>query len=169
MIFFCLKNFTLNANAQFIKTPQIDNIYTIKTKEFLKWYKTNFEKINKIQLINFDLNDTTSFYTLNNNIAAQYITYIKNSNLFSNEYIENLNKYLLEKGAYLNKIKQKDGPPIGFDFDLILFTHEQNYYLDNINELQYTTQQYPSFTIIKIDNDLNIKIDKSLKIVEIYR
>jgi len=148
-----------------IKKDTITNVnslnYVEKIKAFLKWYKSNYEKILKIQLVDLKGDGATAQYRVNFTNTDKYLALLKSSCFFSSKYIETMEKYFELGDKKLVELKQNDGPPIGFEYDLLLYTQEPESLLENIENIKYEIiQKTKSFTIVKIDNDLSIKLDK---------
>ena len=93
--------------------------------DFLKWYRENYEKISKIQMVNIPpLEDLDSVYTVNFEEIEEYLTFLKTSGFVSDKYLQQWRDFLVKAGKKLEQDKVNDGPPEGFDFDFVLWTQE---------------------------------------------
>lgn len=135
--------------------------YAEKTKAFLKWYKANFEEILKIQLVDLKEDETTTQYRVNFANTDKYLALLKSSGFFSSKFLETMKKYFESGDIKLVELKQNDGPPTGFEHDLLLYTQEPESLLENIETVKYELVQETEFyTIVKVNNDLFFKFDK---------
>ncbi len=94
---------------------------------FLKWYKKNYEEVNKFGLVNnatLEDYDSTKYYSVNQEQTEAYLEKIKSSGFVSENYINEWRKYFKICDNDFKKNPQNDGPPEGFDYDFILQTQE---------------------------------------------
>ena len=121
--------------------------------DFLKWYRENYKKISKIQMVNIPpTEDTNSFYTINVDETERYLTVLKKSGFVSDRYLEQWRDYFKKAGIKLEQNPMNDGPPEGFEFDFVLWTQEIDETLEAIN--------YPKLISCKITkNKAVVKID----------
>jgi hypothetical protein len=104
------------------KNIQSENL-TNKIKEFINWYGKNQPKLSKIELVNNSQNeiiDSTKFYSVNFENTEKYLTEFKKSGLFSEKYIESQRKYFKDCESNFIAEPQNDGPPSGFDYDIVM-------------------------------------------------
>lgn len=172
ILFFILFAFiSCNSNSNLSKTQNIEienknSILIDKSKFFLNWYKKNYEKINDFQYIKMAQdNNGISFYQIDSNNVNKYMSFLKSSNLFSDYYLNNMKSYFELGDIRLKKLKQNDGPPEGFEFDLILLSQEPESILDNIQSVSYNVEFK---SIIKIDDYLYIRYNNINLIDSIY-
>jgi hypothetical protein len=93
-------------------------------RKFLKWYKEQYTEISSIQLVLLSGNNDSARYKVNFNNAKKYIDLLRSSGFFSNEFLKDKIKYFQKCDKILKIKRQNDGPPVGFEADLILFTQE---------------------------------------------
>lgn len=94
---------------------------------FLKWYKNNYDEVNKFELVNnatLEDYDSTKYYSVNREQTEAYLEEIKSSGFVSENYINERRKYFEICDSDFKKNPQNDGPPEGFDCDFILRTHD---------------------------------------------
>jgi hypothetical protein len=121
--------------------------------DFLKWYRENYEKISKIQMVNIPpLEDHDSVYTVNFEEIEEYLTYLKTSGFVSDKYLQQWRDFLVKAGKKLEQDKVNDGPPEGFDFDFVLWTQEINDTLEAIkNPKLISSKITQNKAVVKID------------------
>ncbi len=122
------------------KSTQKDSSELIQTViRFLKWYKLNYEKANDFEFIKKDLKGN---YQVNLDACKRYLDTLKSSGCISESYRKDWQKYFDDKAVYLTENPQNEGPPEGFDYDLVLITQEPELVLDNIRKLKYKIVKY---------------------------
>jgi len=137
-------------------------------KGFLKWYKTNYERISKLQDETVALvgKGTASQYRVNFKNVEKYINALRASGYFSELFFQHKRQYFKKADEKLLKTKQNDGPPEGFEYDFILFTQEPEIILDNIDSLKLAVVQSGVIKLMVNDHNLlfsvNEKNDKCL-------
>lgn len=123
-------------------------------KEFLSWYKIHFDSLKALQLVDLIEDSVNVHYRINFNNAQKYIGELKASGLFTEEYLENLLRYFKERDGEFVKENQSDGPPIGFEADLLLHTQEPELVLKNFASLKIEYVKPLLLKLVSIDNDL---------------
>lgn len=66
------------------------NLPSTIVKNFFKWYKKEFSKINSIQLVKVD----SGYYRINFNNVSKFLDILKSSGYFSNNYINEKKRIL---------------------------------------------------------------------------
>lgn len=125
---------------------------------FLHWYKENYDTISTIRMI--DIADTEEgLYSLNVGKVEAFLKKIQSSELVSQSYINNMRIYIMENGRKMEAMKQKDGPPVGMEADLILLTQEAEETLKNINNIKVVdaTVDLNDIYILVIENIYKLK------------
>lgn len=117
-----------------IQAPKDSSALVQKVIQFLKWYKQNYSKARDFEFIKTDAKGN---YQVNLNDCKRYLDTLKSSGCISGSYIKDWQKYFDDKAAYLAENPQNEGPPEGFDYDLVLITQEPELVLDNIRKLKY--------------------------------
>ena len=158
-----------NGNSKNMKNDKSDSLSILSNKKdmnvnssgcittlqnFLEWYNVQFNSLNSIQIVELKQDTAISQYRVNFNKATKYIDQIRLSGFFSENYCQDKLQYFKEKDQELVKDKQSDGPPIGFEADLLLLTQEPNEVLKNHNSLKIDQVSPTVFKLISIDNNL---------------
>jgi len=116
-------------------TNTSDTLLMIQTvKEFLHWYKINYKQANSF---GFTYQDKQGNYQVSISQGEEYLKFLKSSGFISEKYVEAWYKYFKDKAQYLQENLQNEGPPEGFEFDLVLITQEPELVLNEINNLQF--------------------------------
>lgn len=116
-----------------------DSLLMVQTvKGFLSWYKNNYAEANGFGLTYQDKQD---FYHVNLTQGEKYLSFLKSSGFISDKYVAIWSKYFKDKAAYMEENLQNDGPPEGFEFDLVLITQEPELVLKEIDKLQFMVSE----------------------------
>ncbi|MBX3163316.1 MAG: hypothetical protein KF900_02455 [Bacteroidetes bacterium] len=102
---------------------------------FLHWYKNNYLHLQDSLVLGVvwenEKWDSTKYYRVNFPATEKYLETLKSTGYISDTYIEERRKYFQQCEEGFIKTPANDGPPEGFDYDLILFSQED----PGINEL----------------------------------
>jgi hypothetical protein len=128
-----------------------DRLTAIKNiKGFLNWYKDHYAIINDIGLTK---SDPKGYYMVDEKACGNYLEYLKSSGFISESYISDWGKYFTSKVQYFKEQPQNEGPPEGFEMDLILLTQEPEVVLNAIDKLKFKTTTIKGNTaVIEVSN-----------------
>lgn len=101
--------------------------------DFLNWYKINCEAINRIVLVEQALGKP---YSVNRKNSERYLTYLKSSHLLTDGFLDQFRAFFRERNIAFQQNPQFEGPPDGFEFDLIMLNQEVDKQLDSLDSLQ---------------------------------
>lgn len=126
---------------------------------FLNWYKKNYAVVNQIILVNNcgEDFDSTKFYSVNFNATEKYLKLLNSSGFISEIYLQEWRDYFKKQDEYLKKNPQNDGPPYGFEYDLVLLTQEIDVTIDAITNPQI-------IDVKETNNNSTVKIDIMMKL-----
>jgi hypothetical protein len=155
-------------STESVKTQQKDSISIAKVcnsntvENFLKWYKTNFEKMRDMQNLVVGLvgDSATAQYRVNFDNAEKYLSKLRSSGLFSDKFLQERLQYFKDADKNLVKLKQNDGPPEGFDFDLLLHTQEPEAVLEKYNSLKTEVIKPNQVKLVSLSNNLLFNIEE---------
>ncbi len=102
---------------------------------FLRWYKKNYKPLYHYKMV---IHDSVGNYQVDISACRNFLLKIKKSGCVSDEYIKLWNQYFESQAERFKTYPQNEGPPEGFDMDLVLLTQEPDLLLDNIKKLKYT-------------------------------
>lgn len=125
-------------------------------RQFLSWYERNHERLASLPLVPASLDeDTTNIYSVDFGTADQYFASLRSSGFISEEYIKSERHYFQKADSLLHSESQTDGPPVGFDYNRIVFSQDAEADLPlliratpvvttNTNEARVFFQQLPT-------------------------
>jgi hypothetical protein len=114
-------------------------------KSFLKWYNGNYTKANVFAFTG--LNQLGN-YIVDQASCEQYLQFLKSSGYISDTYVLEWRKFFQSKTQYFKEFPQNEGPPYGFDVDLVLLTQEPELILEAIDKLKFKIKQRSAKTAI---------------------
>ena len=100
-------------------------------RSFLIWYKNNYDQLNKFDMVKGGY-ESDSYYYVDMNECRRYLNMFKASGYVSDKFINDWMGYFIEYQQYFKENKIDDGPPDGFDYDLILLTQETESLLKSV-------------------------------------
>lgn len=112
---------------------------------FLDWYKKNYSSINEKGL---SYADKDGWYKVDTIACRQYLDRLMHSGYFTNNYKKLWQEYFTSKAVYWESSPQNEGPPEGFDYDLVLLTQEP--------ELFYEDPKKLSFDVVEMEKDFAV-------------
>ena len=127
---------------------QIDSVNVVKTiRGFLHWYKNNYNKSVGYRLVGTDKN---GYYFVDKKVCKKYLEHIKSSGFISDIYTERWHKYFSKMAQNFKANPQNEGPPEGFDYDLISGTQEPElFYNPSVNLKLSITKVEKNKVVIK--------------------
>ncbi|MFI5452742.1 hypothetical protein ACHMWN_11360 [Pedobacter sp. UC225_61] len=121
-------------------------------RSFLFWYSKNIQRLNQIQLVNQQQAPTKPYYVNKANVTL-YLAELKKSGFLSTKFLNSIEHYISLCNTNLLNIKQTEGPPEGFDMDMVLLTqdYESNLKLLNKGTSIRLTKNKVRFTFVSKD------------------
>lgn len=108
--------------------------------KFLEWYRDNEERLAKIELV-FGMQDTTKPYSVNVEGTKTYLAELKKSGFVSDRFLEDLRLQFVKSDDYMKKNPGNDGPPFGFDADLIMQAQDFSDVWQNLSKAELVNQK----------------------------
>lgn len=129
---------------------------TVFLKGFFKWYKTKFEYLDH-QIFPVDMDfKSNKPYRINFKETENYLSFLKSSGFFSDEYIINNRSYFKAIDEKLKKTKQNDGPVDGLDYDIVINSQEPEVILEDLNGFKFTVVRSSNdYVAVKITTKFN--------------
>lgn len=122
--------------------------------EFLRWYKRDHGSVDQMHLVQHagvDY-DSTKFYAVNFVGTENYLAQVKSSGYVSEKYLNTWRAYFKEQEDFMIKNPQNDGPPYGFEYDLVLMTQEVDQAMDAIDNIKVTdVNESGDSAVVKVD------------------
>jgi hypothetical protein len=100
---------------------------------FLNWYKTHMDEANRISLVN---QQPGKPYSVNFKNGERYLSYLKNSNALSDSYLNEWRIYFRQRSEGFRLTRQAEGPPTGFEYDLVLLSQEVDKQISAMDSLK---------------------------------
>jgi len=101
--------------------------------DFLTWYKKNISAINRFPLVNQKGEEP---YCVNLKNGERYLGYLKKSNLLTDKYLDNWRQYFKERNEGFRQNPENEGPPTGFEYDLVLLSQDVDMQLNSLSSLK---------------------------------
>lgn len=134
-------------------------IHTIT--DFLKWYKTNYTEIHKTGL---SYTNEQGFYQVDTVACQRYLDKLLSSGYLSQEYKKLWEAYFDSKAEWWKTNSQNEGPPEGFDYDLVLLTQEPELYYNQPDTLAYEVIEFSDqMAVVAVKSDWTLYFEMTLE------
>lgn len=100
---------------------------------FLTWYKAHIETANQIQLVN---QVPGKPYSVNLKNGERYLAYLRTSNLLTDSYLDEWRLFFNQRNEGFLANPQVEGPPTGFEYDLVLLNQDVDQQLKLLKSLK---------------------------------
>ncbi|GAB2559707.1 hypothetical protein [Spirosoma areae] len=100
---------------------------------FLHWYKNHIQAASRIQLVNQQAGKP---YSVNLKNGERYLAYLKTSNRLTDTYLNEWRAYFKERNEGFRLNQQNEGPPTGFEYDLVLLNQDVDMQLASLKSLK---------------------------------
>lgn len=104
--------------------------------QFLKWYKVNLQKVNKLPILT---KDSVNNFMVNTKACDTYLNLLNSSKCLSPRYIAYWRSYFNDQATGLQSNPVNSDIPEGFDLDFVLITQEPELVLNHISEARFNT------------------------------
>ena len=119
--------------AMAMPVPNDSEMARQAVNNFLSWYKNNVRTANSIQLVN---QEPGKPYSVNFKNGERYLTFLRGSKLLTDHYLNEWRIFFKERDQGFRLSQQVEGPPTGFDYDLVLLNQDVDMQLNSLNTLQ---------------------------------
>lgn len=120
-------------------------------QQFLFWYKKNYWEVNKTGL---SFVNKKGCYEVDTAACARYLDVLMGSGYLSFNYKKLWQDYFFSKAEWWKTNPQSEGPPEGFDYDLVLLTQEPELFFDKPDTLTYKVEEItPTLAVISVKAD----------------
>lgn len=134
-------------------TDCTDNI-----KAFLSWYQQAHERIGAISLVAMDPADTSSCYRVQFDSVAVYQAALRASGYFSERMLQDQLAYFRQVDEGMARTRQQDGPPEGLEYDLLLYTQEDNELLSQLQAVKVKRSGADRYLVRTAVNELVVEM-----------
>ncbi len=102
--------------------------------DFISWYLQNLNRLNEFPLLKkLPEGDSLSIYEIDFKAAGLFLNEIQKSGFVSKNYLDSLEIYFQEADKQFQFTRQNDGPPGGFEADLILGIQDFSDVVNNLD------------------------------------
>ena len=115
----------------FTATDSVVVTQTVMT--FLTWYKAHIGAISQIQLVN---QVPGKPYSVNLKNGERYLAYLRTSNLLTDSYLDEWRLFFNQRDEGFLANPQVEGPPTGFEYDLVLLNQDVDQQLNSLKLLK---------------------------------
>ena len=129
-----------SAKAQTANYPLTEQ--PVKTiVDFLKWYRDHPDV--QQPMVNNSTNepfDSTKFYSVNFDATEKYLKALTASGFISDVYVAKWRRHFKKLDDNFKKNPSNEGPPDGFDYDLVMLSQEYDEDLKNVEKSTVASQ-----------------------------
>ncbi|WP_227699139.1 hypothetical protein [Spirosoma radiotolerans] len=100
---------------------------------FLSWYKAHIGTASQIQLVD---QEPGKPYSVNLKNGERYLAYLRTSNLLTDSYLNEWRLFFRQRNEGFKANPEVEGPPTGFDYDLVLLNQDVDQQLDSLKSLK---------------------------------
>lgn len=100
---------------------------------FLTWYKNHMQEANRFPLVNQAAGKP---YSVNLKNGERYLAYLKSSHQLTDAYLNQWRTFFEERQAGFRQSPQSEGPPTGFDYDLVMLNQDVDRQFAALNSLK---------------------------------
>jgi len=125
---------------KFVASPRLVTLPVSESQQarqtvvaFLNWYKVHFQAVSHILLVN---QLPGKPYSVNIKNGERYLTYLNSSHLLTDAYLSEWRTYFKERDAGFRLSPQSEGPPTGFEYDLVMLSQEVDSQMASLKSLK---------------------------------
>lgn len=100
---------------------------------FLSWYRDHLQEVSEIPFVNQSEGEP---YSVNLKNSERYLTLLKSSHGLTDAYLDDKRTYFKERQQDFHQHPQDEGPPIGFDIDLVTLNQDVDMQLAALDTLK---------------------------------
>ena len=132
--------------------PEKEALQTVTN--FLGWYNENYNDANSFILVNQD----SAYYSVNFEQTEKFLSYLKSSGYVTGAYLNHFRAYFKDAETTFQKDSINEGPPPGFDYDIVLYTQEPELVIEKRKNPIVLSKEIKDDTII-----LNLNLELPLQ------
>ena len=151
---FLLLTSGVSPNKYKVVKPAID-VDSVKVAgvitSFVLWYKSSYFEIHKMPLT---YTNNEGQYRVDTNATEIYLARLKSSGYISDNYIRDWRQYFASRALSFVENPQTEGPPEGFDFDLVVLTQEPELLWENIHSAKFSIiEETRNAAVVQVDGE----------------
>ena len=101
----------------------------------LSWYKNHIDSASRIILVD---QKPGKPYSVNFKNGEKYLAYLRSSHLLTDTFLNEWRIYFRERQQGFQLTHQNEGPPTGFEYDLVLLSQDVDMQLKSLKKLKIT-------------------------------
>jgi hypothetical protein len=101
----------------------------------LSWYKNHIDSASRIILVD---QKPGKPYSVNFKNGEKYLAYLRSSHLLTDRFLNEWRIYFRERQQGFELTHQNEGPPTGFEYDLVLLSQDVDMQLKSLKKLKIT-------------------------------
>jgi len=130
-------------------------------KDFLTWYGVHYKEANSFGLVN--QGDSVN-YSVNFEETEKFLSYLKSSGFVSDSYLNVLRRKFIEAQVMYEKDPINEGPPTGFNYDIILWTQEPDLVIEKgKNPILISSEIHDDSATLRLELYMKLQFDLSKK------
>lgn len=129
-----------------------------RIRDFILWYRDNYKEVNDVKFVS---PDEQGNYKVNLAECNKYLSKLSSSGFISRSYVETWSKYFESKEKDFKQFPQTEGPPEGFEFDLVFITQEPELVWNQIQHLKLAITLPEEGKAIASTNELGYDFEMS--------
>lgn len=126
-------------------------------KDYLNWYGVHYKEATSFGLVN--QGDSVN-YSVNFEETEKFLAYLKSSGFVSEAYLNAFRKQFKEAQYFFEKDAVNEGPPRGFDYDIVLWTQEPDLVIEKgKNPILLSSQIHDDSARIRLDVYMKLQFE----------
>lgn len=128
-------------------------------KNFLQWYGDHYNEVNSFKLVN---QGDGSPYSVNFEETEKFLSFLSSSGFVSETYLKSQRTYFKEVGLAYEQNPINEGPPPGFDLDIVLLTQEPERVIEKgKNPVVVSSKIEGDFVTLNLDLEMRLQFKLS--------
>lgn len=117
------------------KTPRaVDSTRAVRAVTgFLRWYKIHIDSSSRIILVRQRPQEP---YSVDLKKGEQYLAHLRSSGFLTEAYLGEWRQYFRDRNEGFRAHPQTEGPPLGFEYDLVLLSQDVDQQLKELSTLK---------------------------------
>lgn len=131
-----------------------------RIRDFIIWYRDHYKEVNDVKFVS---PDEQGNYQVNPEECNKYLSRLNSSGFISKSYLEAWSKYFESKEKDFKQFPQSEGPPEGFEFDLVFITQEPELVWNQVQLLKLEISMTEEGKAIATTNELGYDFEMSME------
>ena len=141
-------------------SPEKEETPLQTVKDFIAWYGNHYQEVTEFKFVN---QVPGKNYSVNLPEMRRYFKFLRSSNYISEAYIKSQEKYFGEAMVVYKQDPVNEGPPPGFDFDIVLLTQEPDLVIDKAKDPTVISGEIKNDkAVVKLDVYMKLQFDLTM-------